>query len=377
MKVLILSCNTGGGHNACAKAIKEVFDQHGDICHIEDSIRFVSVKLSRFMTWGHDTMYKHIPGLFRFGYGFAETHPGVLNDDAVLYKLLTSGTQQLYAFITEGRYNAVICTHVFSGLLLSNMMRKHPINIKTAFVSTDYTCSPGAAKSNLDLYFVPGTSQTEEFVAGGVPKGKIIVSGMPVSQAFYKSTDKAIAKTRYGIDPNHTHLLVMCGSMGCGPLKKLTELLSVRIRDNCEISIICGTNENLFDKLSQHYSDKRNIHIHGFVDNISSLMDSADLYLTKPGGLSSSEGATKNLPMVFINAVAGCEDYNLRYFVDMGGATTASTVWELVELCVDLLENEGKRNQMKWALSAQDHINAAECIYTTIHAPQTKRGICE
>ena len=38
------------------------------------------------------------------------------------------------------------------------------------------------------------------------------------------------------------------------------------------------------------------------------LMDSADLYLTKPGGISVTEAASMRLPMVFIDAVAGCEE---------------------------------------------------------------------
>ena len=33
MKVLILSCNTGGGHNSAAKAIKEIFDNYYECCY--------------------------------------------------------------------------------------------------------------------------------------------------------------------------------------------------------------------------------------------------------------------------------------------------------------------------------------------------------
>ena len=42
MKVLILSCNTGGGHNTAAKAIKEVFDSYNDECEIKDALSFGS-----------------------------------------------------------------------------------------------------------------------------------------------------------------------------------------------------------------------------------------------------------------------------------------------------------------------------------------------
>lgn len=58
---------------------------------------------------------------------------------------------------------------------------------------------------------------------------------------------------------------------------------------------------------------------------MSLLMDSADLYLTKPGGLSISEASAKKLPMVFLNAVAGCESYNLHFFLERGVAQTADS----------------------------------------------------
>ena len=30
MRILILSCNTGGGHNAAGRAVKEMFEKNGD-----------------------------------------------------------------------------------------------------------------------------------------------------------------------------------------------------------------------------------------------------------------------------------------------------------------------------------------------------------
>ncbi len=53
MRALILSCNTGEGHNSCAKAIKEVYDAKGDDCVIADALNFISEKTSRFISWGH------------------------------------------------------------------------------------------------------------------------------------------------------------------------------------------------------------------------------------------------------------------------------------------------------------------------------------
>lgn len=368
MRVLILSCNTGGGHNSCGAAIQDACREQGDSCQLLDSLQFASGRLSRFMAWGHTTMYRHLPGVFRLGYGYAERHPKILNDDAAAYRLLTGGTEQLYSHITQGGYDTVICTHVFSALLLRQMLKEHPLRIKTAFVATDYTCSPGAAKSELDIYFIPSASVGEEFMACGIPDKKLVASGIPVDARFYAHQDKALAKKALGIDPALPHLLMMCGSMGCGPMKKLAELLSCRLEQSAELSIVCGTNRRLYDALENQYRNDPHIHIYGFVTDMSGLMDSADLYLTKPGGLSASEAMAKALPMVFIDAVAGCEEYNLRHFVNMGGAVTAPSVWELTELCVTLMKDPGQRAGMSAALAAQTTGNAAQCVCQVMRA---------
>lgn len=363
MRVLILTCNTGGGHNSCAKALQEVFLENGYVCDIADSVQFVSEKLSKFLSWGHTTMYRRIPKLFQFGYGFAEKHPAMLEDEAAVYKLLTGGTEQLSAYIQERNYDTVICTHVFSGLLLRQMLKEHPMDLKTAFVATDYTCSPGVAKSNLDYYFIPTKTLKSEFTEQGVPKEKIYATGIPVRSEFYNIGNRRQAKLKLDIDPSHTHLLMMCGSMGCGPMESLTHLLSEQMKDNMELSIVCGTNGKLQEELTEQFGAYPNIHIHGFMQDISAMMDSADLYLTKPGGLSTTEALVKCLPMVFVDAVAGCEEYNLNYFVSLGGAVTADTPEELAALCKELMHDSNKRQTMSERLSHARTGNAAQQIY--------------
>ena len=367
MRVLILSCNTGGGHNACAEAIRQAFEAAGDTCVSADALQFTSNKLSKFMSWGHTTMYRRLPKLFRFGYGYAENHPKMMQEDAAVVKLLTSGAEDLHSFLVASGYDIVICTHVFSGLLLRKALELYPMPIKTAFIATDYTCSPGTANSELDVYFIPDATLAEEFIAAGVPGGKLVACGMPVLSQFYIRGDKEKAKEAFDIKPNNTHLLLMCGSMGCGPMKQLTEDLSGRLEPNCEISVVCGTNQKLFRELEQKYDSYPNIHIHGFVQDMSSLMDSADLYLTKPGGLSTSEALAKALPMVLIDAVAGCESYNLRHFTEMGGAATAPSVEDLTALCLELLRDPQRRWKMETALLSHRYTDSADSICRVMH----------
>jgi processive 1,2-diacylglycerol beta-glucosyltransferase len=76
--------------------------------------------------------------------------------------------------------------------------------------------------------------------------------------------------------------------------------------------------------------------------------------------------AVKALPMVFIDAVAGCETYNAIHFIRKGGAKTGKTVEELAEVCLLLLENDEKRAAMSQSLREMGLGNAAKTIYETM-----------
>ena len=365
MNALILSCNTGEGHNSCARAIKECFERHGDSCCIEDALGFISKGASRFISRWHVRMYRYMPWLFRLGYRFSENHPGGLDDGTLPYRFIGEGTEALCRYIIQNHIDTVICPHVFSAIMVTELREKYPsLKIKSCFIATDYTCSPGTESINTDLFFVPDKSVVDNNLL--VSPEHVLDSGMPVRACFYERTDKKHARQQLGYDTEGSHLLMMCGSMGCGPMKELATLLAHRLREGQTLTIVCGTNKKLFRWMNKNFHGRRDIHVIEYTNNISLLMDSADLYLTKPGGLSTSEAAAKGLPMVLVNAVSGCEEYNLRYFVQTGLAQTAAEPEELADLCIRLLSDPERLEAMGAAGRKIPRQNSAERIYAAL-----------
>lgn len=72
MKVLILSENTGEGHNSTAVAIKEALAEVGTDCDIQNALSLQSVRLSKFISNSHSFCYKYIPRLYGIGYMYEE-----------------------------------------------------------------------------------------------------------------------------------------------------------------------------------------------------------------------------------------------------------------------------------------------------------------
>ena len=56
MHILILSANTGEGHNSTAKALMEVFAQQGVDCQMEDTLAYLNKGISKLSAGGHVTI---------------------------------------------------------------------------------------------------------------------------------------------------------------------------------------------------------------------------------------------------------------------------------------------------------------------------------
>lgn len=363
MRTLILSCNTGEGHNSCAKAIEEYYIKQGELCRIEDGLQFVSPSFSKIISCGHTFLYKYLPKLFSWGYSRTERHPSVFREKAQAYRVLAAGADRLYQYIKENEFDRIICTHVFAALMVSEVIRKFKIQLVTGFVATDYTCYPGVKDCCLNYYFIPGKAISKEFVDTDITSEIIVVSGIPVRQMFYEVQNEKMTGVDLKERSRTRTLLIMCGSLGCGPMTKLLGKIVAVCNDNWKIVVVCGKNEWLRKKLEMKYSREKNVHIMGYVQNMALLMEQADLYITKPGGISISEAMVKTLPMLLVNAVAGCEEYNRKYLVEHGAAKYNESLEELAATCASLMDDEESVRKMQSHLAELHELYSAQIIY--------------
>ena len=95
MRVLILTCNTGGGHNAVAAALKESLESRGAGCDVMDGLGFISKKASKFVSKWHTRFYRRYPELYKAGYMSAEKDQGMDRRDGPVYRYIARGARRL------------------------------------------------------------------------------------------------------------------------------------------------------------------------------------------------------------------------------------------------------------------------------------------
>lgn len=358
MRVLILSSNNGGGHNAVAQALKQVFEAHGDPCRVEDCLSFISEDVSQVVAKSHNFMYRHVPRLFDSGYRHTQKHSKTFMKHHSGRRMLNLGIKNLGKAIRGGGYGAVICTHVFGAIMLTDAKAKYDLPVVTGIVETDYTATPGTQAGSPDWHFIPAESLRDGLAALGVPREKIVASGIPVRDAFYAPSQGT---------PEGRRILVMGGSMGAGPVPELAAALAEQLTDRESATIVCGTNRALAEALRGTYAGDRRFRVLGYEEDVSALMGVSDVLITKPGGITVTEAAVRRLPMVLVDAVAGCEGYNLDFFVKTGGAVTAESPREIARLGVEIIRDPDRRSRMARALEPVARANDREIIWRTMH----------
>ena len=227
MRVLILTCNTGGGHNAVAAALKESFESRGAGCDVMDGLGFISKKASKFVSKWHTRFYRRYPELYKAGYMSAEKDQGMDRRDGPVYRYIARGARRLGRTIYSGGYGAVVCVHVIPAMMMTALKQSWRDCPVFCFVATDYTCSPTVGACTPDICVIPHEELTEEFVACGIDRESILPAGIPVRRVFREQGDRAAARKALGLPAEGRHIVLMSGSIGCGPMGDVAEELDV------------------------------------------------------------------------------------------------------------------------------------------------------
>ena len=366
MKILILSCNTGGGHNSAAKAIKEAFDEKGHICDIMDVLAFGGQKASDLVCDAYIEMVKKTPKLFGEMYKLG-TKVGQFNQETDKFRSPVYYVNKIYAdaledFIKKNEYDAVVCVHIFAAEAMTNLKKHARVGIPFYFVATDYYCSPMLEETLPDKIFAAHKDSLFTFLDRGIKPELLLPTGIPVSRRFLTKKDKSQVRAELGLNDSDQVFLLMSGSMGFGDLIDTTRYIFDHGNPDTRVIAITGHNEKLYENLQSEFKGESRLILIGFTDQVSDYMDASDVLLTKPGGLSSTEALAKGIAIIHTAPIPGCESENVQFFTEHHLSLCAHEASDAGRLAVDLMNDSFMREQI---LAAQDHFrckNSAEVI---------------
>ncbi len=332
MKALILSCNTGQGHNSAAFAVRDMFISMGHECDTKDALAYASKMFSKSVSGSYNSIVMHTPKAFGVGYRYCKSkkyEPGKTKSAAYAMNMMYS--QKLYLDILKAGYDMVLCTHVFAAQSMTHVKHKHGLNIPLYVIATDYSFCPYYDELDVEKYFISLESVREEFIARGISERKIQPTGIPVSVKFNSGMSKKEARQALRLSPDRFLCIIMSGSMGFGNIFGFIDKIIGLGLSNYDILVIAGNNYKLKRGINNKYENYDNITAIGFTNDVHLFMKACDLVVTKPGGLSSTEAMVSNVPLILTSPIPGCETENYQILTGLGVAIGGKTLEDATE----------------------------------------------
>ena len=363
MEVLILSCGTGGGHNAAGDAVAEELRRRGHRTTILNPYTLYSEDLAERINI--KTVQK-APTIFGAVYEAGQIYRRMRVRSPV-YFANRGMIPFMKAYLTRNRFDIIIAVHLFPAEILTCMKQKDIPIPKTIFLATDYVCIPFTEETDCDAYVIPSAELRESFISRGLPHEKIYPLGIPVNSRFSQEEIRRDVCERLCLDPDKRYILAAGGSMGGGKIKKVIQILADEVSryENTELIVICGSNKQMYDELNGN--NMSDVTVVGYTSDMAGYLKTADLFITKPGGLSSTEAAVCGIPMIHVAPIPGCETYNARFFSSYGMSRFCYTSsGELSDALEEIMSSKTVRDAM--VRNQRKHIRPDAAVQISILA---------
>jgi processive 1,2-diacylglycerol beta-glucosyltransferase len=311
---------------------------------VVDSYKYAALVVSRVVSDGYLRMVKTIPQMYRYIYDRAEraTEVGPFRTWAHQF---TAGN--LRPLIERERPDAVVCTHAFPSGAMAEYKRLYDDAPPVIGIVTDFAVHAFWIHDNIEGYCVATQEMRQLMIARGIQPDRISVTGIPVDPHFTRSEEPVHAiRERLGLPLDRPIALVMGGGLGIGPLERAMRALE-DLRVPIAAVVIAGRNARAESRvLAAAESVSYPVRVVRFVDNVYDYMHAADVFVTKPGGLSTAEALAARIPIVLLKPLPGQEERNVRVLADWGVAVRARTIADLPQALTAILTDSARRERM-------------------------------
>jgi processive 1,2-diacylglycerol beta-glucosyltransferase len=322
-RVLVLSASAGAGHLRAAEAIEKAVrlrNLASEVQHL-DVLRYTNKVFRHLYSKAYIDLVNNAPEVLGWLYDYLDDPR---KNDPVRAAFDRLNANPFIRYLRRYQPDVAICTHFLPSGIISSLKGEGKVKVLNTVVVTDFDVHAMWLCRHVEQYFVALEETKVHLKALGVPQSLITVSGIPIDPVFMQSKDRRGVRRKHGLDPDRFTILVSAGGFGVGPVGHMMQALS-RISHPVQVVAVCGRNEALKTQLS---SEVRNLKtqssvfftVVGFTTEMDELMTAADLFVGKPGGLTTSEVLARGVPMVVINPIPGQEERNSDHLLEQGAA---------------------------------------------------------
>jgi processive 1,2-diacylglycerol beta-glucosyltransferase len=365
MRVLILTASYGSGHNEAARSLAAGFVARGAAVTVVDHFRelvhpwFESVTRRLYMT-----LLRRAPAVWGAAYALGDR---MSSDSPLAFGATRLGTTRLATLLGTLEPDAVVSVHATPAAALSALAAEGRRLPPHTTVVTDFVAHSQWIAGGIDRYCVAADEVGHEFVARGISRERVTVTGVPLRPEFAAPTDGADARRALQLPAAVPVVLVMAGSHGdVGRLPDVVRALR-RLPRPVQALVVAGHDAALADRLRRATAGSPT-RVVGYTDNVRSLMAAADVLVTKAGGMTLAEAMAAELPMLLYGSLPGQERRNERFASRAGVALAARSRGELERLLDRALTEPDLLDHLRKAIRRVRRPDATDRIVDTVLA---------
>jgi len=350
-RVLLLSATSGAGHVRAAQALEKAFLARDD-CLVEhiDALQYVSKLFQRIYDKAYISMVQRAPELMGVLYDRTDQPWEHLRRRLVLDRVNTGPMIRLLKRIQP---DLCVATHFLPAEIIAWLIAKRKLLARNAIVVTDYDVHAMWLCRTVDRYYVAIDEAKEYLARIGVPREKLLVTGIPVDPLFAAPVSRSEARKQLGLDATATVILISAGGYGIGPVEQLVKDL-LGLQRPWQIVAIAGKSEKTRKRLEviareagKLQSSSPRLCAVGFTTEMDKYMAAADLMVGKAGGLTTSEALARALPMALIEPIPGQEERNADHLLEAGAAIRCNNLPAAAWKIAALLDDAGRFARMR------------------------------
>lgn len=370
-KVLLLSASAGAGHVRAAEAIEKAFKhtqdgENREVQHL-DILNYTNKVFRHLYSKAYIDLVNKLPEVPGWMYDKLDKPWKNERRRLALDKL---NTRPLVKLLRGYQPDLIVCTHFLPAEIVSWLKAKERLASRQVIIVTDFDVHAMWLVHHYEHYFVALDEARAYLEALGIPARKITVSGIPIDPVFAKQKDKQAMRTKHGLAPDRTTILLSAGGFGVGSVDALIHAL-LPLQRRAQVVAICGRNEELKQRLQKLASRAKPdatvlLKPFGYTKDMDELMAASDLVLGKPGGLTTSEALAKGLVFVIVNPIPGQEERNSDHLLEGGVAIRCNNLPVLSYKLDQLLADPKRFASMQESARRMGRPNAATEIVDRI-----------
>jgi processive 1,2-diacylglycerol beta-glucosyltransferase len=349
-RVLVLSASVGAGHLRAAQAVElalRELDPEAVVKNV-DVLELTNAAFRRVYGKAYLDLVNKAPHVLGYFYDWMDRPAsGRRTSDRLRLVAEKLNLRPFLRFLKAEPWDVIVNTHFLPAELIASLKKQGQLTTPHFTVTTDFETHRLWVNQPCDHYFSATTEGAAYLQHWGVPASSITASGIPIHPVFSRPKDRDECLRRQDLVGDRPIVVQISGGFGVGPIEEIYRgILAIEVP--MEIVVVTGRNEFAKQQLEAIEAPPRHRpKILGFTDQIDELMTVADIVVSKPGGLTTSEILARGAAMAVVNPIPGQESRNSDFLLENGAAVKINNLATLAHKLTPLLEDPSRLARLK------------------------------